>query len=346
MSNHTRRAFLQSSLASTSTATLLASGTSLLAEDGAQPFDSHTLRGKLLQSLGGHWPDAGTLKVQLREKIRKDRYTIESLYYEVEPNDRVPALLLIPNEVSAANPAPAVICLHQHQFRHGKNEPAGLGGASMHYTGVALAQEGYVVLCPDMLCFGERRDAKLKNGHYERFEFLRYLVNGKCLAWKNILDIKRGVDLLVSRPEVQSERLGCYGHSMGSTNTYMAGPWESRLKCFVCNCCLPTYKAIHREHLLHCFPNFVPGFLQHGDTPDIVALMAPRPLHMNFGELDRGSPIDEVRNGLKLIANAYAAANAEQNFSYFIEEDTGHVFSPEMWRRTKEWFAHHLENAG
>ena len=344
MSNHTRRIFLQSSLASTSTATLLAGGTSLLAADSTQPLDSQTVREKLLQGLGGHWPDAGDLKVQLREKIRKDLFTIESLYYEVEPDDRVPALLLIPNDVSAANPAPAIICLHQHQFRYGKYEPAGLGGASMHHTGAALAREGYVVLCPDMLCFGERGDTKLENVQYERFEFLRYLVNGQCLAWKNILDIKRGIDLLVSRPEVQSERLGCYGHSMGSTNTYMVGPWESRLKCFVCNCCLPTYKAIHREHILHCFPNFVPGFLQYGDTPDIAALIAPRPLHMNFGELDRGSPIDEVRTGMKTIAKSYAANNAKSSFSHFIEKDTGHVFSPAMWQRTKEWFARHLRS--
>ena len=98
------------------------------------------------------------------------------------------------------------------------------------------------------------------------------------------------------------------------------------MKCLVCNCCLPTYKAIHREHMLHCYPNFVPGLLQYGDTYDIAALIAPRPLHMNFGELDAGSPIDEVRIGVQAIAAAYAAANAPRNFSHFIEQGTGHVF--------------------
>lgn len=86
----------------------------------------------------------------------------------------------------------------------------------------------------------------------------------------------------------------------------------------------------------------MPGLLQYGDTPDIAALIAPRPLHMNFGELDDGSPIDEVRRGLKKIAAAYATANASQNFSQFIEKDTGHVLSEEMWRRTRAWFAAHL----
>jgi len=341
MTNPSRRRFLQSTLASAASM-LSAEGIPALAADDRSLLSADAFREKLLKGLGGPWPERGKLNVRLRETIKKDGYTIESLFYQVEPNDQVPALLLIPDGVSPSRPAPAVICLHQHQFRYGKTEPAGLDGAPMHHTGVALAREGYVVLCPDMLCFGERRDEKLKDGNYERFEFLRYLVNGQCLAWKNILDIRHGVDLLVGRPEVQSDRLGCYGHSMGSTNTYMVGPWEPRLKCFVCNCCLPTYKAIHREHMLHCFPNYVPGLLQYGDTPDIAALIAPRPLHMNFGELDGDSPIDEVRNGLKTIAAAYTAANSPQNFSHFIEKDTGHVLSDEMWRRKKDWFAKHL----
>ena len=342
MINPTRRNFLQSALAGGSSA-LFAGGISPLHADDKRPLPTDAFRKKLLEGLGGPWPETKTLNVHLRSMEKKDGYTIESLYYQVQPDDPVAALLLIPDGVSPSQPAPAVICLHQHQFQYGKNEPAGLDGASMHHTGAALAREGYVVLCPDMLCFGERRDQTLKDEDYERFEFLRYLVNGKCLAWKNILDIRRGVDLLAQRREVRPDRIGCYGHSMGSTNTYMVGPWEPRLKCFVCNCCLPTYKAIHREHMLHCFPNFVPGLLQHGDTYNIAALIAPRPLHMNFGELDRGSPIDEVQYGLKRIAATYTEANARQNFSYFIEKDTGHVLSKEMWRRTKEWFAAHLQ---
>ena len=87
------------------------------------------------------------------------------------------------------------------------------------------------------------------------------------MAWKNILDMRRAVDYLVSRPEVKTERIGCYGHSMGSTHTWLVGPWEPRLRALVGNCCLPTYAGIHRTKLLHCFPNFIPGVYEHGDSP-------------------------------------------------------------------------------
>jgi dienelactone hydrolase len=196
------------------------------------------LREKLLQCLGGQWPDPCDLQPVIRDTTKMDGYRIESLTYEVEPRDRVPALLLVPDGIDASNPAPAVAVWHQHngQYNLGKSEPGGLAGNPMHHTGVALVKEGYVVLCPDALCFEERQSEYLEGGNFERFEFLCYVVSGKCMAWKNILDMRRAVDYLCSRPEVRSDRIGCYGHSMGSTHTWLIGPWEPRLICLVGNC--------------------------------------------------------------------------------------------------------------
>lgn len=304
--------------------------------------DHEFLRNKLLECLGGPWPEPCPLRPKLRETIQEDGYRIESLTYEVELEDRVPALLLVPNGVDASQPAPAIAAWHQHagQWHLGKSELVGLVGNPMHHTGVALVKKGYVVLCPDALCFEERQDPTgiLKDRDYEQFEFLRYLVSGKCLAWKMILDMRRAVDYLCSRPEVQDDRIGCYGHSMGSTSTWLVGPWEPRLKVLVGNCSLPTTAGIHKHHLLHCFANYIPGFYQYGDHPEIAALIAPRALHLNLGESDKGSPIEEARAGCERIAAAYAKQNVAGNFRYFIESESSHVLSPAMWEQTVEWF--------
>ena len=309
-------------------------------------MQSSSLRRKLLTCLGGPWPDPCPLNPQLRETTSRKGYRIETVTYEVEPGERVAAHLLIPTGVTATHPAPGIAVWHQHadQYQLGKSEPAGLAGDPMHHTGVALVKEGYVVLCPDALCFEERQDptGRLRDGQFERHAFLRYLVNGKCLAWKSILDMRRAVDFLSGRPEVDSGRLGCYGHSMGSTHAWLAGPFEPRLKCVVGNCCLPTYRAIHDEHLLHCFPNFVPGWLQYGDTPEIAALIAPRALHLNLGETDPGSPIDEARAGLERIAAAYHRARAARQFTAYVEPGAGHVLTEEMWQHARDTFARHL----
>ena len=313
-----------------------------------------TFRDHLLAGLGGPWPEPCPLDVQPRDPVdvdgrriesgRHDGYRIESLDYQVEPGERVPALLLVPDGVTAEKPAPAIAVWHQHngEWHLGKSEPAGLAGNPMHHTGAALAREGYVVLCPDAVCFEERRSPSLKDANFERFEFLRHVVAGRSLAWKNILDMRRAIDCLASQPEVIPGRIGCYGHSMGSTHTWLVGPWDERLKCLVGNCCLPTYAAIERAHLLHCFPNFIPGIHRYGDTPDIAALIAPRPLLLNFGEVDAGSPIAEVRTGVETIAAAYRAAGRPEAFSAFTELGVGHVLSPAMWERTREWLRRHL----
>lgn len=325
-------------------ATALATAPDVQAQAALSQTD---FRQKLLECLGGPWPEPCPLKPKVTDTVQRDGFRIESLSYEVEFEDRVHALLLIPDGINTNHPAPGIAVWHQHngEWHLGKSEPAGLAGNPMHHTGAALAKEGYVVICPDALCFEQRQDQKLQKGDFERFEFLRYVVNGKCMAWKNILDMRRAIDYLASRPEVISDKLGCYGHSMGSIHTWLVGPWEPRLKALVGNCCLPTYRAIHRTRILHCFPTFVPGILPHADTPDIAALTAPRALHLNLGAFDSGSPIEDARSGCERIAAVYKAMNAAEQFSYFIEPETGHVLSEAMWQQAKMFFQRHLRHA-
>lgn len=306
---------------------------------------------RLQQCLGGEWPDSGALDPIVERTEQKDGYRLERLTYRVEPHERIAAYLLVPDGVTSSRRAPGVCVWHQHNgaYEIGKDEPAGLKLGPMHHTGVALAREGYVVLCPDAAGFGERNGRGRLNGrNLEQYLFGMYVVDGRCLAWKNILDMRRAVDLLAGRPEVDPGRLGCYGHSMGSTHTWLVGPWEPRLKALVGNCCMPTYAAMERTDLLHCFPNYIPGWRRHGDIPDIVGMIAPRALHLNFGETDSGSPIEEVRSGMEIIRRAYRARNAEDRFSYYLEPGSGHVLSEEMLRRVKAHFHRYLkeERAG
>jgi dienelactone hydrolase len=348
----TRRTFLKSNIIGGLGALTAGIGVSGAVNASTGPDNTDSSPVSLLTAyrncLGGTFPDKTPLLPKIRETIQKDGYRIESITYEVMPGERVPAMLMIPDNATSSHPLPGIAVWHQHngEFHLGKTEPAGLAGNPMHHTGVALVKEGYVVLCPDALCFEERQDpsGKLKDSSYERFEFLREVVRGRSLAWKNILDMKRAVDLLCERPEVKPDQLGCYGHSMGSTHCWLVGPVEPRLKCIVGNCCLPTYEAIEEEHLLHCFPNYVPGWKKYGDTPEIAALIAPRALHLNFGEKDKGTPIESARRGVQRIAEVYGKAGVPGNFTSFIEPGEGHVLSEAMWQQVKEVFNRHLKS--
>ena len=309
-----------------------------------QSQDAIPFREKLRECLGGPWPEPPALDARVREVGREEGYRIERVEYQAELGETIPSYALIPDGADPGMPRPAIAVWHQHndEFELGKSEPAGLAGNPMHHTGAALAQEGYIVLCPDALGFEERRDSVLAGPEFERFLFLKYVVQGRCLAWKNILDMRRAIDYLCSRQDVDPDRIGCYGHSLGSTFTWLVGPWEPRLRCLVGNCCLPSYAAIHRVHLLHSFSNFVPGLLQYGDTPDVAALIAPRPLHLNFGALDEINPVPEVRQAVARIRLAYQALGADGHFTALIEEGQGHVLSPRMWELVREKFRRYL----
>jgi dienelactone hydrolase len=341
-----RRQFLaESSLALAGLASLAGAGRTVAAEDAPHAEGGRHARQKLLACLGGEWPDHGPLDVRLEKSEQKDGYRLERITYLVEPTERVAAYVLIPDGADAQKKAPGICVWHQHNgaWPIGKDEPAGLKLGPMHHTGVMLAKEGYVVLCPDAAGFGERNQrGKLNGRNLEHYLFSMYVVAGKSLAWKNISDMRRAVDVLCARPEVQSEKIGCYGHSMGSTHTWLVGPWEPRIKALCGNCCMPTYAAMERTDLIHCFPNYIPGWRQHGDIPDIVGMIAPRPLHLNFGETDAGSPVEEVRAGVQTIQKAYAAQNAADNFSFYIEPGAGHELTPEMSARMKAHFRKHL----
>lgn len=302
-------------------------------------------RERLLAGLGGPFPEFGPLDAKTLKSEKREGYELRWVTYEGEPHDTIPAILLIPDGVNAKNPAPAVCVWHQHngQWHLGKSEPAGLAGNPMHHTGVDLAKLGFIVLCPDTLGFEDRaKGFSLSGGNLERFLYLKYVVRGKTLAWKSIVDMRRAVDFLTSLAIVNSDSIGSYGHSMGSTHAYMVGPWETRIKATVCNCCLPTYEAIEQNELLHCFHNYVTGIFPDADTPDIVSLIAPRAVHMNFGELDRGSPIKQVRAAMSKIRKTYESMHAESHFSFYIEKNAGHVLSETMWNRTRDFFMRYL----
>ena len=168
--------------------------------------DLHTEKGRaefraqVLLGLGGEWPTPPALDVSIVESFEKDGQRVEKVRYQVEPHEYVSAYVLSPL-TRAAKKLPAIAVWHQHngEFPLGKSEPSGMIGNPIHHAAPLLVREGFIVVCPDAIGFEERRDTIQKQGDYERFLFLKYVVEGKSLAWKNILDMKRAVDYLCTR---------------------------------------------------------------------------------------------------------------------------------------------------
>jgi dienelactone hydrolase len=155
------------------------------------------------------------------ESVAADGYTRHRISFVAEGTDCVPAYLLVP-EHKPGERLPAMLALHQ-TTNIGKDEPAGMGpNANLHY-GHELARRGYIVLAPDYPSFGDYPYDFGPDGYDSG-------------TMKGIFNHLRGVDLLAARDDVDADRIGVIGHSLGGHNAMFAAAFDERLKVVVSSC--------------------------------------------------------------------------------------------------------------
>lgn len=263
------------------------------------------------------------LDVKVVSEEREEGYIRRKIEYQAEPGDRVPAWLLIPD--GPATRRPAMLCLHQ-TIGIGKDEPAGLGGnKDLHYA-KELALRGYVALAPDYPNFGEyKRDV--------------YAMGYASASMKGIWNHKRAVDLLASLPEVDPERIGVIGHSLGGHNAIFVAQFEPRIKAVVSSCgfnAFPYYYKGNVEGWSHkgymprlksvyaLDPKKIPF-----DFPELVGSLAPRPFFTNSPLHDENFQVDGVRVCIRAARPIYALYRAEEELIAEYPE-AEHAFVPEV----------------
>ncbi len=281
------------------------------------------LRKAILARLGP-FPPKVSLDLAQEPALNQAEYTRTLVSYAVEPGERVSAWLLRPAGPAPAAGWPGILAIHQHagEYDLGKSEPAGLSGDATYHYGLDLCQRGYVVLCPDQLCFEDRRppaperqaNPQLDGDRYERFVFTQRILMGTCLQTKYLHDLTCALDALASLPEVDSTRLGVIGHSLGGQQTLWLTWYDERVRAGVSSCGFGMIRAILRDRINHNFALYVPGLLEIGDMDMLVADLAPRPFMLTAGSADRIFPIDGVRLIAERAAAAYAQAGAAERF--------------------------------
>ena len=205
-------------------------------------------------------------------------------------------------------------------------------------TATALVRRGYVVISIDAFMFGERRvllDADLPLGwdrsRYTAEQIQRLnqtcrskeptIVKGLTLAgltWPGIVfwDDIRTVDYLVTRPEVDPQRIGCIGISMGGyRSTYLAG-LDERIAAACVVGFMSTVRPMIRKHLdTHSFVHFLPGLHQQLDLPDVVSMMAPKPLMVQQCSQDHLFPMSGMQDSLDKLQAIYQKAGVPDRFA-------------------------------
>jgi pimeloyl-ACP methyl ester carboxylesterase len=260
-------------------------------------------------------------------------------YHTDDPARTVSAYLFIPGHADNER-LPAVLCLHQ-TIGIGKQEPAGLGGnPNLHYA-LHLAQRGYVTLAPDYPSFGD----------YEYdFDADAYVSGTMKATYDNI----RAVDLLQSLPEVDGERIGVIGHSLGGHNAMFTAAFEPRIKAIVSNCGFTRFHKYYEGKLAgwtsarympriaseyHNNPDEVPF-----DFTEIVAAFAPRPFLASSPLHDSNFEVSGVRDVIEAAYPIYALYNANDKLDANYP-DCQHDFPEEVRDVAYRFLDRHLKGA-
>ena len=266
------------------------------------------LTGRLTDLLGGFPEQRQPLNATVTERVEEEAFVRERVVFESESGVTVPVYVLLPRGAAPGRAMPAVLCLHGHG--RGKDDVVGIAATpkerqqrirALNYDyGRRFAERGYVVLAPDARPFGERA----ADGMTCAWAMTAGLLLGKTLVGLRVWDAMRAIDYLQTRAEVDPERIGCVGFSWGGTHTIYTAALDDRIKAAV----VSGYFGAFGEMLIEteeCPCQYVPHLLRYADLPDLVALIAPRPLLIEHGTEDPQATVEVVQDAYARVADTY-----------------------------------------
>jgi dienelactone hydrolase len=275
-------------------------------------------------------PRQGPPRLTVIEEDRPDGVVRQLVRYEVEPGLSVEAYLLKP--ARAEGRCPGVVALHS-TVRHTIRQPAGVEGKPEKAFGLKMARRGYVAFCPR--CFLWSEDLSIPyNKHVERFRARH--PGSKGMA-KMLYDAQVALDVLAGLPEVDPQRLGAVGHSLGAKEVLYLAALDERVQV-----------AVSSEGGIGTrFSNWdAPWYLGEEIREDafrqehheLLALVAPRPFLLLGGDSadgDRSWPFIEA------VLPIYRLYGGTPRIGLFNHQQ-GHSVPPEAERRIDPWFDAYL----
>jgi dienelactone hydrolase len=285
------------------------------------------------------------LQPEITDSFKEEGYTRHRLLVQSEPAMNVPSWLLVPDDIAADERRPAILALHGHG--KGRDEVVGLDGGdaetaehirAINYDyALQFVREGYVVIAPDHRGFGERsgnKHRKLGGRDYCNIMMLEQSLFGRNPLMSNIYDVRRCLDYLQTRGDVDGERIGAVGLSYGGTMTLFTTALEPRIKVACVSCYMNSFQKYALEMDNFCGNQTPSGLLSFGEMWDVAISIAPRPLVLESGINDTGFPIEQSRMANAKTKAAYEALGYGERIA-IDEFEGGHEFSG---RLAFEWF--------
>ncbi len=287
-----------------------------------------------LRELMGLLPERVPLEPVTIERFEGEGYVREKIIYHTDRHSSVPAYVLRPRN-AGGKALPAILCAHGHDGHNaGKEAVAGVeGDAGVEETiqafnydyGRQLALRGYLTMAPDWRAFGERYDRSRIKGR-DPCNVIQNSLSwlGYSLLSLDVFDARAALDYLQTRPDVDPDRLGMVGLSYGGRLTTFTAALDERVKVAVVSGALNLFVE-RMQTKGSCGSQVVKGLLQWGDVPEVLGLIAPRPLLIERGRDDVLLPKEYFLEGFSRLQDIYRAAAVSERLAKD-EFDGGHRF--------------------
>lgn len=228
-----------------------------------------------------------SLALNVTEELVKDEgaYKLYKVYFDSVNGERVPGLLSTPK---GKENVPCAVFLH------------GYGGSKEDIIEAAgpVAAEGYALMAIDAEYHGERRE----EGKALYSPDMNQSRNGMI---QTIIDLRRAVDYLETRPEIDTEKIGYVGGSMGGILGAIFIGVEPRVKVAALLVAGGNMSLMIRESQHHTMPSIrehletqgisyeeLQEFLDPVDPINLIANFSPRPVVFHLGRYDRIVPTE------------------------------------------------------
>ena len=298
-----------------------------------------------LMRIVGPFPEKTPLNPKITGIVKKKNYSVEKIIFESQPKFYVTAAMFIPNNLERK--APAIIFTSGHSieaFRWPDYQKVILN----------LVEKGFIVFAYDPIAQGERIqyfDPELEKSlvgtcvDEHTYVGLQCFLAGSSLARYMIWDGIRAVDYLLTRDEVDSERIGITGHSGGGTQSAYIAAFDDRILAVAPECYLTNMRRLwERQGPQDAEQNFLNGIASGLDIPDLLEVRAPKPALQITTTQDFFS-IQGTRETEREVKKVYKVFGAENNF-YRVEDDAPHAVTKKNREKRNAFFQTQLNLPG
>ncbi len=301
---------------------------------------------KKLTEIIGSFPEKAPLNAKITGVVKRDGYRIEKILFESFPGYYVPGCLYVPEKIRGKIPAVLHVIGHnQESFRSELYQviscnlarkgimvfaidPPGQGEHVQQYDpGVKFSSVGYSVV---------------EHNYIGNWCFLSGYSCAKYFIWDGI----RAIDYLVSRKEVDIERIGVTGFSGGGTVSSYIGALDDRVKVAVpCSWSTANKRLLEKKGVQDAEAEFYHGAVSGISFEDLIELRAPKPTLLTFVSRDEYLCLQGAREAYDEASKAYRAFGRPENLA-FVEDDSKHWLTPKIRLAIYSFFMKHFDLKG